>query len=767
MIDIILNDLLGDTPIVWDGVVVDNPFINYCREDKSHYLAASIKYVDLDNDFLIGNSGGILLNINFIFVNTHLFTESADHYRKHKCYTFYKPGTVEHTEWKKEEKRRRKYGFTAPCKVYFKDVKNYFNLRKNGLDKEADALIHPLRITGDHYHFLNYSRIKRSRTPDEKKKIGLHERSKKIDDFPLFIDGQYWDHKLDEFCINNGFNICESKARRKGFTYTKAARSANMVNLYQNIVIVNVAYSETFLTEKGAINMFAKTNLDWLEDNTPWARGYLKEQLDAITLGYKKQKEGSKQFGQNSAILAGTLRGNTSAAVGKDALEANFEESGKNPVLQEALNVTISSTEDGDEKIGIIRIFGTGGTKDTNWIDFGNVFYCKGANGMIQMENVWDKNSRNSTCGFFYPQIWGYFPFTTDGNSQLLRAYVRDKQRKSDERTRMTPGDYTIFIGQRANSPEEAFINTIDNMFSSQALTDHLMYIQNNEDLKFYRDGWVDYYDGHLKFMTNGELILKGEKAREYITNVPFDPKKDITGAVRMYYPPYCDVDSVPPKDSYLVVYDPYGKDKAVKDIIIKNSLACIYVVGLRNAKFPYHEDKIVCAYVGRLNTMEETDLIAIKLADMYNAKIVAEMDRGTMLQTAKKFGRKEILAKDISQYIDSRDTSNRDAYGVVIGTGDNKLDLLGQMVDWLYTVLSVDGEGMPRYLFQNITDIPFIKELVLFNMVNNFDRVSCYLAGIKHMKYHAIKNFKQQSQSNKTNGVRKTRSLSSLLLGR
>ena len=54
----------------------DIPFIDYLCEDKSKYPKASegISYItnkplyDPDNDFLIGNSGGILMNIDFIVI---------------------------------------------------------------------------------------------------------------------------------------------------------------------------------------------------------------------------------------------------------------------------------------------------------------------------------------------------------------------------------------------------------------------------------------------------------------------------------------------------------------------------------------------------------------------------------------------------------------------------------------------------------------------------------------------------------------------------
>ena len=66
------------------------PFLEYINEDKSHYKHAKDEgYDDPDDLFLIGDSGGFLLNIQpgDKFVNTYLFTEMADFYRKYKKYT--------------------------------------------------------------------------------------------------------------------------------------------------------------------------------------------------------------------------------------------------------------------------------------------------------------------------------------------------------------------------------------------------------------------------------------------------------------------------------------------------------------------------------------------------------------------------------------------------------------------------------------------------------------------------------------------------------
>ena len=67
-----------------------SPFIDYILEDKESYkpLFSSIcrftgkPWIDRDNDFLIGESGGVLMKIDFIFVGTEIFSRVADFYEK-------------------------------------------------------------------------------------------------------------------------------------------------------------------------------------------------------------------------------------------------------------------------------------------------------------------------------------------------------------------------------------------------------------------------------------------------------------------------------------------------------------------------------------------------------------------------------------------------------------------------------------------------------------------------------------------------------------
>ena len=94
-----------------ETLIKEYPFLNYIKEDKSHYRRAKdAGYNDPNDIFLIGDSGGFLLDINEddYFYHTYLLTEAADFYRKNKKYTFLKEDTIPHRQLRKREEYRRK-----------------------------------------------------------------------------------------------------------------------------------------------------------------------------------------------------------------------------------------------------------------------------------------------------------------------------------------------------------------------------------------------------------------------------------------------------------------------------------------------------------------------------------------------------------------------------------------------------------------------------------------------------------------------------------
>lgn len=711
----------------------DNPFIDYVVEDKDGYkpLSSTIcrftnkPWVDLDNDFLIGDSGGILMKIDFVFIGTEIFSQVADFYEKHGCYTLEPEDSPNYIRFWQREMNRRVKGVQAYCKLYIKDIPAYLAAKT---DTERKALLHLLRITGDHYNYLNYGRIERSPNDAERKQLDKEGRFKVnvVEGFPRFWDGDYWNFKIDELIANNSCNLCKAKARRKGFSYKRGSQAANTLNANKNVTVTLAADQMEYLTGRGATSYMVKVNLDWYENKTYWRRGYLSEDfVKGIELGYKKTKEGNKAFGFRSKLLSVAIGKNESAAVGKKAIETDFEEAGKCPNLQKALDVMMSNSESGAMRVGTIRVYGTGGTKSANWEAFSDCFYNPAKNDMLPMENVWDASSRHTTCGFFFPQIWDYEPFIEDGNSFLFASWKDDADKKLGAEKSKNSTEYNVFVGQRANSPNEAFTNTQENIFHSPELSNHINALKYDKTNHFYEDGWYVIEGGSVQFIKREECIKQnicgGKLFHEYITDVPHTSKTDVHGCVREFYSPITNDGNL-----YFISYDPYRIDKDKTEVTTRNSLASFQVWMRINDKAPYSGKRLVASYCGRLDTMEEVDKLVLYACLRWNCKVLYEAGTGELVTNFKKWGYRDRLLKDPSSYINrSVDGPHVTGYGIVIGDGDIKLEGMRMVRDFLYEIVGRTDDDTPIYRFQQIYDLAFLLELDRFIFGRNADRLS------------------------------------------
>lgn len=726
----------------------DIPFIDYLCEDKSKYPKASegISYItnkplyDLDNDFLIGNSGGILMNIDFIVINIERLSKAADTFDEYGTYCDYDPSTPAYESFWQRETSRRKKGVFIKAKLYYKDIPKFFDA--NTTDEERESLLQPLRITGAHYTYLNYGRIER--TPNDKERARLKregaEHVETVMGFPRYWDGDYWNFKIDEFIANNKFHLTKAKARRKGFSYKRGSQAANTINLFPNVTVTLAADQLAYLTDKGATTFMAKKCLDHFEEHTFWKRGYISEAIDDILMGYRVSTKGLKNFGWLSNLYSVAIGKNESAAVGKKAIEIDFEEAGKCPNLQKALDVTLSNTESGAISVGTIRVYGTGGTKGANWAAFSKAFYNPKMNKMLCMENVWDINKRHEVCGFFFPQVWDCEPYVERGNSIIFTAYAWDKQDKENHFHNNDSETHIIYKAQRANTPAEAFINTTENMFASPELNLHVSDLINDNATRFFQDGWIIVNDlgnsNKTEFIPKAECIKRDifgkGRFHEFVNQVPHGSRDDTHGCVRMYYRPFL-VNGEVPKDLYFVSVDAYKVDKAQKDVTDKHSLYSAQVWMRSNTITPYPNQKLlVCEYIGRLDTMEQNDIVTMGMCLMYNAECCPEAGTGETVSNFIKYKLRRYLMLDPTNANTRKLTNpNNNDYGIVIGDGDKKYNGLRMLKEFIYEPLSYTADGKPIRRLKSISSVRLLLECQRFTAEGNFDHISAAIVAM------------------------------------
>ena len=701
------------------------PFEEFLNEDKSRYKhAKDLGFVDPYDLFLIGDSGGFLMNIipGTKFVNTELMHEMADKYIRDGEYTHFKVDSIPHRQLRKREEYRRVHGIDVPCL-----------LLPNGTIKNV-------HITGNHYNFLNYSRMERL---DEKSIVrGNINTARKFYSFPRFIDSQFWFYHIYDFAKLNGYHLLIDKTRRGGFSYMMASTSANAVNGRSRKVVIHVADDKKYLTATGGLTDFTVNNLKFFEENTPFKRGVFSSVKHDFRLGYKLPNGIEADKSWRSSLLSVSAHNNPDCAIGKDAVEIKAEEVSTMENFDAFMAVTEPAMRTGAYTTGFLCAWGT--ATAGNMQIFEQNFYNPKAFNFMGFENVWDEDSRNEICGFFKPYCWGLEGeiagvkgIDKDGNSNIhIGLLIAEEERKKKKEDSKSYADYINYLGQYALLPSESFSSTTENLFSSEELTAWENRLRVDKDLQFGIDGYFeDLPNGEVKFITNKTAAAKGNKVYDWIYGVPRRQNEDAHGCVRIwFFPEYTDKydgdgsnKKYIPNGTYSITYDPVGIDKDRTELTDKHSHNSIKV-WMNPCIQNNYKQKLVAAYYGRPDKLEEADKILLQLAIFYNCvgTVAVEVNRGETVSNFKKWGALKYLAfEPIFVWDASIQEKYSKTYGYNMGNTEHKLNGLRLLKEFLYEEIGKDEQGNPVRNFHRIYDYQSILELKKWNSKGNYDRVS------------------------------------------
>lgn len=704
------------------------PFLEYIEEpdkEKKYKKASDCGWYDPHNNFLIGDSGGFLLNIRpGKFVNTELFNEAARTYQATGKYTQFKVDSIPHRQFRRRECDRRRNGFSAPCW------------------QNPDGSIEDVWITGGHYNFLNYTRMERT---DESSVIVTEHgaTAKKIYSFPSFIDAQFWTWQIIEFCRRNGLHLIIDKTRRGGFSYIMAADSSNEVNLSKHKVVIHVAADNKYLIKQGGLSDFAVNNLKFFEEKTPFKRGIYSPTTDSFKLGYRMKNGVEADDSWSSSLLSVSANNNPDCAIGKDAVTIKVEELSTMQNFDEFMNVTEPTMTVGTRTTGTLMAWGT--ATAANMQIFEQNFYNPRAFGFMAFENVFDNDARNEVCGFFKSYAWGLEGeidgvkgFDKDGNSNLrIGLQLAARERIEKKKTAKTFAEYLNYLGQRALFPAESFSSASENIFSSEALNKFEDKLRVDNSYKFYTDGEL-FEDGTKKiyFKSNARIRIENPdmKTYDYIQGVPRRGNEDPHGCIRVWFAPEYEetyindrlVRSILP-GTYVAVYDPVGIDKDKKEITDRHSHNSIFVIEMPRERNGF-KPKLCAAYYGRTERLEEADEKFYRLCKWYNCigTGLVEINRGETVSNFRKWKATKYLGYEPLYVWDSAVKEKvSTSYGYNIGSGPKKLDGLRLLKEFLYEVIGKNEFGEDIYVFERFLDYQTILELKKFNAEGNFDRIS------------------------------------------
>jgi hypothetical protein len=662
------------------------------------------------------------------WINTEVFKEEANHFEKHGYYCPDPWGSPSWQMYWEEQFRRTQEGYETGG----------------------------VKITGDHYFYLNFCPILRV----EKNASG--RKAKKIENFPDFWDGDYnyfWATEIayngidkaeleklklhisiQEEYLNGGRHIIVGKSRRKGYSFKNASKVVNKYNNTRNSLSIIGAFDKKYLYPEGTMGM-ATNYINFLNEHTGWRknRDYVDKQ-EHKRASFKEVMNGvAIEKGYMSQIMALTFKDNPDIARGKDAAYVLLEEAGRFPNLKDSYMATEPTLKAGKYVTGQILIFGTGGDMESGTVDFAEMFYDPITYNLMPFINIWDDNAENTNCGFFHPVFWNMDGFYDKTGNSLIKDAIDFEKKERDVIIKNSSNGVNVIqsrVQEYPFNPSEAFLTVSTNDFPITELRNRLNIVEREQI--YYKKGqavnFIKGEDGKVKALPD----LKNELQPVW----HYKPKiNELNGAPVIFEYPIPNS----PKGLYKMGYDPYQQDQSGGV-----SLGAVYVYK-SNSVFSFTRNKIVASYVGRMKTVDDTHRVVEMLAELYNAEIMHE----NMIRDVKGYFEKKrklhLLAAQpdavISKTIKNSKVSR--VYGIHM---NNELKDAGAkyIKQWLLQERDVDENGNIILNLDTIEDPGLLEELILFNKKGNFDRVMAFMMIMFQIEEEGEKQYSDKLEKNK-----------------
>lgn len=669
------------------------------------------------------------------WVDTKAFRQAALTFMEHGYYTDEAPGTEAYKNFWERERQR--------C------IRGY--------------VVDGIRIPGDHYFYLNYCRINKSK----KLSGGV---GKKSADFPDFWDGDYeyfWIRDIARYGVLNtchylrkeekeeiynmdpkerekilldiydklglrfkivpsiekegirvenllgGKDLIILKARRKGFSFKNASIGANNFFHRPGSYTLQMAYDKKYLYPKGIFSM-TMSYINFINEHTAWTApsDYVRK-ADHIKNSYSTTINGREiEKGSMSEIQAISFKDNPQAGVGKDCYDIIGEEVGSWGTpggLKETVDAMLPSVIDGDIRTGMMTLFGTANDISKGTVDFAEMFENIEATTFLPFFDIWGNNPMKKE-GFFFPtQLNLVGHYDSNGNSNIESAMnAENLERRKLEIGGATSSKISRRKREFPTCSAEALATVSFNNFPVEELSRRLEVVKSLGLHKTKGTPVELYYE---KGQITAKPILDNSVEPIYsYRSLPLD----LRGCPIIYEMPVADT----PKGLYKIGYDPVDQESgtSLAGIIVYKS---VYRGG-------HSHNVIVAEYVGRYEDPDDIDKLAKMFAELYNTKIMHENMVTGVKNYFRRIKRLDLLAHQPDRVISKNVKSSKVSrvYGCHM---NGPLKDAGEryVKTWLTTVLDYDEHGNPITTIDKICSVRLLEELIAYNRKGNFDLVS------------------------------------------
>lgn len=571
------------------GKIRDQSGWDVKKEDPIPYFDANLSY-ELTGYKPINKYRGLDFNPSW-------FTEARDTFVRTGHYTRFRRNSRSWRAFWKEQFIRCKYGMTS----------------------------HGYTITGDHYYFLNFYRLK---DLDNVEEAGMGRQ----EIFPNFLEGQYeWFHYL-KLARKLRMNACMMKARGAGYSEIEASIISNSYNVIKGSINVCTAFAQTQL-DKLLEKVWA--NINWLYYNTDGGMAHLSQAKNSNYLrraSHYEIRDGQKiEVGWGSQIQGiitdkpGKLRGDRT-----DILM--FEECGLWPQFTKAYTQADALVGQIGRQWGLRLMGGTGGETGPQMEGLRKMYYEPQLFGVLPYRHNFTKNGEYAITSFFLPA------FRTIKELSLLdnRGWLDDEDGKAYfNKTRdlkaQDPEEFTTFCAEYCFDGEEAFSLEGNNKFNKILIAEQLANIRIHKDSPKPEKGTLEY------------IFKNGQHSRENITGLRWI--KNNNGDIQIIEHPIWTQTSYDEDGNELKYEKMNGLyvagidsiDLGMDDTSALTKDPSSFCIVIKRRQFGLKDPTYVAMYKARPNDVRDAYKTAIKLLQYYNCKANLEATRVSMLSWARE----------------------------------------------------------------------------------------------------------------------------------
>lgn len=577
------------------------------------------------------------------------------------------------------------------------DFKKYWDFEKKKSRKGVFFIDGDLKwyLPRDYYFWLNF--------------LPIYDKVKKRVDFASLMDAQYHMSLYEWIAELKYKHGVVTKKRQFGSSFYHVAKLINTLWFEQSATVKMGASLDTYVNSAGSWK-YADMYINFLNESTAWYRnfeggvGLIKQQIET-TINGKKIKKGLGSVLQKLSFEQSDTNG-----VGGGISYFFYEEAGVAKSMDKTYEFLRPAMEDGQITTGFFIAAGSVG--DLKQCEPLKAFmYKPDENGFFGVPNKYaDDRNISIVTGLFVPEQWSMKPYIDEyGNSLVEDAIKAIIEQRKDWEKNLRPEIYQLRISQKPLNLAEAFAYREESIFPKQLIEAHSRVIDSKE---------YPYTCYELTENRDGQIIAKRSNKLP-ISQFPVDKKaENKIGVLQVWEEPDAGTyEDKPDWGTYYASIDPVavGKTSTSESLcsiyVYKNPIEVTRYVSGQPERF-IEGDKIVAAWCGRYDDLNETHKMLEMIIEWYNAWTLVENNISLFIQYMISVRKHKYLVPK-SQIVFLKEAKLNanvyQEYGWKNVSSIFKDTMLPYLITWLTEVIDeeYDENGTPINKVYGITRLP------------------------------------------------------------